>query len=147
MTITVSRPFSFHIINMQHILFPSILLVCMFLSPYSLRTNISISIFLIKVIIICCIYTKDYRNFHSGFPNFFVYNEWKINFCQDSPIGMLGNREDIYSSPHSPTTNISILCPWYTNTQLNRRKDKINSITHTRTFNILYAWLYMQVAS
>ena len=47
---------------------------------------------------------------------------------------MLNGCQNIYKGPI-----LKLVYPWYINTEQNRRKDDINSITHTRTLKILYA--------
>ena len=48
-------------------------------------------------------------------------------------IGMVGGRYLIESPPPG-----SILALVYTNTEQNRKKDKMNSTIHKKTFNVLY---------
>ena len=35
---------------------------------------------------------------------------------------------------------LALVYPWYTNMEQNGRKDKINTIVHTWTFNLLYTY-------
>ena len=53
-------------------------------------------------------------------------------------IGLLGCKElfSQVSSHEGPI--LASVYPWYTDTEHNGRKDKMNSFTQTRKFNLLY---------
>ena len=48
-------------------------------------------------------------------------------------------REIFSQVPALPGWILAFVYLWYTNTEQNERKDKINTFMHTKTFNLLYS--------